>query len=157
MPAESNEVIGTPEVHAFRALAAATAAKAADRQVERGKYLVALGGCSDCHTPGHFFGRPDASRFLGGSDVGFYIPNLGTFYGRNLTPDKETGLGTWTKTQISEAITTGKRPDGRMLAPAMPWRSFAKLTKADAAAIAAFLKNLPPVKNIVPGPSGPNE
>jgi mono/diheme cytochrome c family protein len=52
-------------------------------QVERGKYLVTLGGCTDCHTPGYFFGKPDAARYLGGSEVGFEIPGLGVFHGPN--------------------------------------------------------------------------
>src|SRR5579863_7723486 len=64
---------------------------AADSQVDRGKYLVTIGGCSDCHTPGSFLGHPDMSRYLGGSDVGFGIPGVGVAVGRNLTPDKETG------------------------------------------------------------------
>jgi mono/diheme cytochrome c family protein len=68
-------------------------AASAETQVERGKYLVTFGGCSDCHTLGSFFGHPDMAKFLGGSDVGFAIPGLGVFVGRNLTPDKETGLG----------------------------------------------------------------
>jgi mono/diheme cytochrome c family protein len=63
------------------------------RLLERGKYLVTFGGCLDCHTPGYFFGKPDFSRYLGGSDVGFLLPGLGIFVGPNLTPDKETGLG----------------------------------------------------------------
>ncbi len=124
---------------------------------ERGKYLVGLGGCTDCHTPGNFLGHPDMKRYLGGSDVGFAIPGLGVFVGRNLTPDKETGLGNWTRKQIITALTTGKRPDGRMLAPIMPWRAFGKLRKADQTAIAAYLQSLPPVHNAVPGPFGPNE
>jgi mono/diheme cytochrome c family protein len=132
-------------------------AHAADKQVERGKYLVTIGGCTDCHTPGNFFGKPDMTRYLGGSDVGFDMPGLGTFVGRNLTPDKDTGLGNWTREQIVTAITTGKRPDGRVLAPIMPWQGLAKLTKSDANAIAAFLKSLPSVKNQVPGPFGPSE
>jgi mono/diheme cytochrome c family protein len=132
-------------------------ANAADAQLERGKYLVTLGGCSDCHTPGSFFGKPDPARFLGGSDVGFAIPDLGVFVGSNLTPDKETGLGSWTRAQIVTAFTTGKRPDGRGLAPVMPWRAYAKLTKADAAAIAAYLQSLPPVRHAVPGPFAPKE
>ena len=131
-------------------------AHAADPQVERGKYLVAIGGCSDCHTPGHFLGHPDMARFLGGSDVGFGSP-MGVFVGPNLTPDKETGLGNWSAQQIVTAITTGKRPDGRLLAPMMPWRSLAVLTTPDALAIAAFLKSLPPISNKVPGPFGPND
>jgi mono/diheme cytochrome c family protein len=135
----------------------ASRAEAASAAVERGKYLVTLGGCNDCHTPGSFFGKPDPKRVLGGSEVGFEIPNLGVFYGPNLTPDKDTGLGKWTNDQIITALTTGRRPDGRGLAPIMPWRAFAKLTKADAQAIAAYLKSLPPVKNQVPGPFGTTE
>jgi mono/diheme cytochrome c family protein len=131
-------------------------AYAADPQVERGKYLATIGGCTDCHTPGHFLGHPDMSRYLGGSDVGFGSP-MGVFVGPNLTPDKETGLGKWSSQQIVTAITTGKRPDGRMLAPMMPWHGLSVLTTSDALAIAAFLKSLPPVSNKVPGPFGPNE
>jgi hypothetical protein len=97
------------------------------------------------------------TRFLGGSEVGFEIPGLGIFHGRNLTPDKETGLGNWSKEQIVTAIQTGVRPDGRELAPIMPWRAFANLTKQDAEAIATFLQTLPPVKNKVPGPFGPTD
>jgi mono/diheme cytochrome c family protein len=142
---------------ALAATAAAPAALAGKSQVKRGQYLVTLGGCLDCHTPGYFLGKPDMQRYLGGSDVGFYIPEMGTFYGRNLTPDKETGLGTWSAKEIVIALQTGKRPDGRVLAPVMPWRAFAKLSKADAYAIAAFLKSLPPIENRVPGPFGPND
>lgn len=130
---------------------------AADPQTERGKYLVSLGGCNDCHTPGYFLGKPDFARALGGSEVGFELPGLGVFHGPNLTPDKETGLGNWTPEEIVMAITKGQRPDGRELAPIMPWKSFMVLTKEDAFAIAAYLKSLPPVKNKVPGPFGPNE
>lgn len=137
--------------------AAVNAADKADKQVVRGRYLVTLGGCVDCHTPGYFLGKPDMQRMLGGSDVGFELPGLGVFYGRNLTPDKDTGLGNWTETQIVTALQTGVRPDGRMLAPIMPWRAFAHLTKADAHAIAAYLKSLPAVHNEVPGPFGPKE
>jgi mono/diheme cytochrome c family protein len=138
-------------------LGATCAGSAADPQIERGKYLVTLGGCSDCHTPGYFLGKPDMSRYLGGSDVGFTIPGVGAFVGRNLTPDKDTGLGNWTAEQIITAFTTGVRPDGRRLAPIMPWDALSHLTPEDAQAIAAYLKSLPPVNNTVPGPFGPNE
>jgi mono/diheme cytochrome c family protein len=134
-----------------------TAAYAQNAEIKRGQYLVSLGGCNDCHTPGYFLGKPDTARFLGGSDVGFEIPNLGTFYGPNLTPDRETGLGKWSAAEIVKAIRKGERPDGRILAPVMPWHAFANLTDADARAIVAFLKSLPPVRNKVPGPFGPNE
>jgi mono/diheme cytochrome c family protein len=136
---------------------ASVTAVADDAQIKRGEYLVTIGGCNDCHTPGYFFGKPDMSRFLGGSDVGFEIPGLGVFVGRNITPDKETGIGTWTAEQIVTAITTGERPDGRILAPIMPWHAFANLTADDAMAIAAFLQSVKPVDNAVPEPFKPGE
>jgi mono/diheme cytochrome c family protein len=148
---------------AIAALAAAGAALAllpraqADSQVDRGKYLVVLGGCNDCHTPSFFFGKPDMARYLGGSDVGFEIPGLGVFPGRNITPDKETGIGSWTDEQIAAALTTGKRPDGRELAPIMPYHAFSYLTKEDVGAIVAFLRSIPAVKNEVPGPFKPGD
>ncbi len=141
------------------ALAVLTAAPALAQSnaVARGKYLVTLGGCTDCHTPGHFLGKPDMARYLGGSEVGFEIPGLGTFYGSNITPDRETGIGAWTDAQIVAAIQQGIRPDGRMLAPIMPWHALAALTKADVDAMVAFLRSIPAVKNKVPGPFGPTE
>src|ERR1019366_10400870 len=86
-------------------------ANAAETEVQRGKYLISIIPCTDCHTPGTFLGNPDMKRYLGGSEVGFEVPGLGIFYGPNLTPDDETGLGKWTKEQIAAAITTGNRPD----------------------------------------------
>lgn len=136
---------------------ATIAAAQGSQQAERGKYLVTMASCTDCHTPGYFFGKPDNARFLGGSEVGFEIPGLGVFHGPNLTPDAETGLGKWSVAQIVAALKTGKRPDGRELAPAMPWRAFAQMTDADANAIAVYLKTLTPVSNKVPGPFGPKD
>jgi mono/diheme cytochrome c family protein len=135
----------------------ALSAPSNDAQLARGRYLVSIAGCNDCHTPGYFFGKPDMARYLGGSDVGFEIPGLGVFVGRNLTPDKETGLGNWTTDEIVHALQTGERPDGRVLAPIMPWRAFANFTKEDVTAIAVYLKSLKPVHYEVPGPFGPGE
>jgi mono/diheme cytochrome c family protein len=126
-------------------------------QVARGKYLVSFMGCTDCHTPGYLLGKQDKSRYLGGSDVGFAVPGLGVFVGPNLTPDKTTGLGNWTTEQIVTALTKGETPQGRILAPPMPWRNYGGITKADLLAIVAFLKSLPPVAHQVPGPFGPTE
>jgi mono/diheme cytochrome c family protein len=122
-------------------------ASADDAQVARGRYLVTIAGCSDCHTPGALIGAPDMKRYLGGSDVGFSIPSQGVFVGQNLTPDKETGLGQWTSDQIVSAIRTGKRPDGSQLSPVMPYPAFSHLADDDAHAIAAFLESLPAVSN----------
>ena len=134
-----------------------TKAEAQDPRIERGKYLVTVISCSDCHTNGALIGKPDMAHFLAGSEIGFAIPGLGYFYGPNLTPDRETGLGSWTTVQIVTAMTQGVRPDGRILAPIMPWHSFAHLTPADAESMALYLQSLPPVKHKVPGPFGKAE
>lgn len=126
-------------------------------KIKRGEYLVTLMACADCHTPGALIGKPDAMKFLGGSNIGFFVPDLGTFYGPNLTPDKETGLGGWSEAEIVTALRTGTRPDGRQLAPMMPWMAYAKLTDDDAAAIAAYLKTVPAISNKAPGPFGAGE
>jgi mono/diheme cytochrome c family protein len=138
-------------------LSSPLSARADQADIARGQYLVTIAGCNDCHTPGYFFGKPDMDRFLGGSDVGFEIPGLGVFLGRNLTPDKETGIGNWTTEEIVAALQTGIRPDGRMLAPIMPYHAFAHLTKEDVTAIADYLKTIKPVNHAVPGPFGPGQ
>jgi mono/diheme cytochrome c family protein len=130
--------------------------RAAD-DIARGKYLATIMACADCHTPGAMLGKPDATRLMGGSEVGFEMPGVGVFHPPNLTPDKETGLGAWTPEQIVTAIRAGVRPDGRVLVPIMPWHFYAALTDADALAVVAYLKSLPAVKNKVPGPFGLNE
>lgn len=137
---------------AFMAMSLCASAASAESLVERGKYLVTIMGCGDCHTPGALRGKPDVTRALSGSDVAFAIPGRGVFYGRNLTSDKKTGLGDWTVDQIIIAFTTGVRPDGRQLARSMPYMGFASLNAADAQAIAVYLKSLPPIENAVPGP-----
>src|SRR3981081_1595470 len=89
--------------------------------------------------------------------VGFQAPGLGIFAGPHLTPDNDTGLGNWTKDEITTAIQTGVRPDGRILASVMPWRAYAGLTKSDAAAIVEYLTSLRPIGHKVPGPVGLDE
>ena len=138
------------------ALLLAGAARA-ETPVERGKYLATLAGCGDCHTPGGMLGTPDEKRLFGGSDVGFGDATNGVWVGGNLTPDKETGLGNWSKAQIVAALTTGKTPEGRVLSEIMPWPALSHLTPDDADALAAYLQSLPPVHNLVPGPFKPGE
>lgn len=142
---------------AFILACAGAAARAEQASVARGAYLVHVISCGDCHTPGSFSGKPDMSLMLGGSDVGFAIPGLGVFVGPNLTPDDATGIGKWSVDEIVTAITKGERPDGRQLAPIMPWRSFAGMTPDDARSIALYLKSLKPVSHMVAGPFGPSQ
>jgi mono/diheme cytochrome c family protein len=113
--------------------------------VVRGRYLVTIMSCNDCHTPGYFYGAPDTTRRLSGSDVGWIGP-WGVVHARNLTPDSATGIGTWSKEQIVTALRTGNTPDGSQLAPIMPWMNYSSiLDEEDAMAIASYLKSLPPI------------
>lgn len=145
----ARSLLSTTLAAAMAASGLTSPASADDAQAERGRYLVVIAGCSDCHTPGALLGAPDKQCYLGGSDVGFAIPGAGVFVGENLTPDEETGIGDWTKEQIITAIRAGKTPEGRNLSPVMPYAAFSHLTDADAEAIAAFLKSLPAVNNKV--------
>jgi hypothetical protein len=78
-------------------------------------------------------------------------------YSANLTPDKETGLGTWSDAQIIQAI-YGVRPDGRVLQPPMPWPYFAgKIAAEDLQALLAYLRSLQPITNKVPPPEAPKQ
>ena len=74
---------------------------------------------------GALAGQPDPKLHLAGSNIGFGVPGLGVFYPPNLTPDRETGLGSWSEADIVRAVRQGVRPDGRELAPVMPWRNYA--------------------------------
>jgi mono/diheme cytochrome c family protein len=106
--------------------------------------------CGGCHTPGALLGKPDFSRRLAGSDIGFGVPGVGVVYPPNLTADRDTGLGKWTDEEIARAIRHGIRRDGRQLVPIMPWPSYSALTDGDAAALVAYLRQLTPVRNDTP-------
>ena len=125
--------------------------------VKRGAYLAAIMDCTGCHTTGALAGQPDPNGHLAGSTIGFEIPGLGYFYPPNLTPDPETGLGNWSEADIIAAVRTGVRPDGRELAPIMPWMSYAALSDEDASALAAYLRSLPPIKHAAPTMTGAGE
>jgi len=114
---------------------------------EHGEYIVRIAGCHDCHTPGFFYNAPDYKRALSGSEIGWVGP-WGTSYARNLTPDMETGIGSWSEDDIVRALQTGKRPDGTTLNPPMPWPNFAYMTNKDVHSVAKYLKSLPPVSHV---------
>jgi mono/diheme cytochrome c family protein len=121
---------------------------AAMTPVQRGAYLATVTGCHDCHTPGGFYGAPDMSRALSGSELGWKGP-WGVSYARNLTPDA-TGLAQWTDEEILDAMQKGVKKDGSPIAPPMPWPDFAHLTPSDALAIVAYLRSLPPIRHEMP-------
>jgi hypothetical protein len=152
---------------------------------KRGAYLVHLGGCNHCHTPWRFdedlrMPVPDMARMLSGHPengpdpegkagkhdmaligptfTSFQMP-FGTVYAPNLTPDKDTGMGTWTEQMFVQAFRKGKHMggDGRAILPPMPWMDIAMLTDQDLRAIFAFLRSIPPIRNSVPEHKVPPE
>ena len=135
--------------------------------VQRGEYLVkSLGACGDCHTPRNLLGQPDTGRFLAGMNGIFQVPGLGPDGGpgiigaSNLTPDMDTGLGSWTDAQIKNAMLNGIDKDGNALFPIMPYYVLHNMSDADADAIVAYLRTIPAIGNAIlprnfalPGPS----
>jgi mono/diheme cytochrome c family protein len=123
-------------------------------QVLRGRYLVTTMACADCHggmydpaTPGWLAGYNPKTDPEGVFQVGPV-----KVYAKNLTPDKETGLGRWSPQEIYRALTEGKDDEGHTLCPPMPWPDYRNLTSQDRWAIVAYLISLKPVKNQVPDP-----
>jgi mono/diheme cytochrome c family protein len=110
-------------------------------QIERGRYLAIAGDCASCHTvPGA--GQP----FAGGRSI---ETPFGVVVGANITPDLETGIGAWSDEAFVRALREGKRNDGQLLYPAMPYPYYTKLTESDALAIRAYLNTVKPVRNAV--------
>lgn len=115
----------------------------------RGAYLVnTIALCGDCHTPRNPDGSPDMSRFLAG---GFH-PEFGLV--PNITPDEETGIGSWSEEQLAAFMSTARKPDGT-LATGMLFLvegGYKEITPQDAQAMAAYLKSIPAVKNVPQAP-----
>jgi mono/diheme cytochrome c family protein len=121
----------------------------AETAVERGRYLVeVLGACGNCHTPKGPQGDLRDQHLAGG----FEIPEegLGVAVASNITPDRDTGIGAWSDQEIIRAIREGKRPDGRILGPPMPFYLYRRLSDTDVRAIVAYLRTVKPVRNAVP-------
>lgn len=122
-------------------------AQADAARVERGRYLVeGIAGCGNCHTPQGPQG-PVAGKALAGGLP--FREKVFTAYSSNITPDPETGIGRWTDAQIATAIREGKRPDGSLIGPPMPFELYRGIADADLAAIVAYLRTVPAVKNAV--------
>jgi mono/diheme cytochrome c family protein len=167
---------------ATMALAASAPAAPDAAKIERGRYLVTLGSCNDCHTPwkmGPNGPAPDETRLLSGHPQDLVMPPVpelppgpwlglsaatntawagpwGVSFTANLTPDPETGLGRWTEQQFIDTMRSGRRMGrGRELLPPMPWQSLTAATDQDLKAIFAYLQSLPAIKNQRPEPTPP--
>jgi len=121
-------------------------------RLARGEYLVkSVASCFHCHTE-HDLSNPEFPRIEAklGSGWAMPIPELGSVIAPNITPDPETGIGSWTDDEVLRAIQEGVTKDGRALFPIMPYMNFAKLDDEDAASIVAYIRSIPPVKNALP-------
>jgi mono/diheme cytochrome c family protein len=125
------------------------AALADPARIEHGRYIVeTIGGCGNCHTPHLPDGSLDESMALAGA---FVIEEpVFKAYARNITPDMETGIGSWSEDDIVKAVREAVRPDGRVLGPPMSFHYYNKISDNDAYAIAAYLKTVRPIRNVVP-------
>ncbi len=110
-------------------------------QVKRGEYLARAADCMVCHT------APGGADFAGG--LAIPLP-FGTLYSTNITPDKDTGIGSYSDQEFLDALRRGKRRDGAHLYPAMPFTSYTYMTDADGLAIKAYLFSLPAVHATAP-------
>jgi cytochrome c553 len=174
-----------PAAAAPAAITAAKASPQAPSSVERGAFLVRMGGCGDCHTPMKFdpaigMPVPERDRFLSGHPVGAPAPTaepkghdqavmgptftsfrlpFGTVFAANLTSDPETGLGRWTEDMFVRAMRTGRHmgATGRPIAPPMPWMTLQQQSDDDLKAIFAYLQSVPAIKNAVPQPDIPGQ
>ena len=160
---------------------AAGAAAQKNVRIDRGAYLVSMMGCNDCHTPwkmGPKGPEPDMTRALTGHPQDMVLPPApapsgpwiwhgaatntawagpwGVSFTANLTPDKETGLGSWTEEMFIATMRTARHQGkGRPILPPMPVKMIGKATDEDLKSIFAYLQSLAPVKNKVPAPIEP--
>jgi len=127
----------------------------AKRDVERGEYLTTILGCGGCHTEGALLGNPTGD-WLTGSTIGVAYTNEGAdetpgiIFPANLTPDRATGIGRWSKRDLIRFLRTGMDHYGEQANSVMPWPNYALLKDRDLAAVADYLLSLTPVQNEIP-------
>lgn len=123
-----------------------TTLAAAQGDVKRGEYLSKAAGCLGCHTEE----RKDAVPYAGGRAL---KTPFGTFYGPNITPHPQAGIGAWSEADFVRALREGRRPDGAHYFPAFPYASFTRIADADLRDLWAYFRSLKPSAQ----PSRPHE
>jgi Cytochrome c len=177
----ASSILASLAVFTFGTQSAHTAEEQTADKLARGKYLVTVAGCNDCHTPwkmGPTGPEPDMSRMLSGHPENMALPPApkpegpwlvsaaatntawsgpwGMSFTANLTPDRETGLGKWTLRNFRDTIRTGRHMgQGRPILPPMPIPMYKNFTDADLEAIFSYLQTIPAVSNRVPEPLPP--
>ena len=120
--------------------AGANARADASHQVADGRYQAVLGDCEGCHT------APGGKPFAGGTVL---VTPFGKMAAANITPDRDTGIGSWSEADFRRALREGVAPSGERLYPAMPYPAYARMNDADIAALWAYLRAVTPVHRAV--------
>jgi len=163
-----NYVSAAAVVAAMLSVSSPASAQQANTAVERGRYLVTITGCHDCHSPKIEGMKPDLARSLSGRPATTQLPTptktevhasgdltawtgpWGYSIAANLTPDAATGLGTrYSEASFITTMRTGKKPNGTPVMPPMPSDVYQNMTDDDLKAIFAYLKTIKPIKNAV--------
>ena len=121
-------------------------------RLKRGEYLAtSILECFMCHSERDWKlpGAPPITSMLGSGKI-LYEDSTMRLVPPNITPDKETGAGTWTDDMFARAIREGVGHDGRALSPAMPYNNFKHLSDEDLASVIVYIRSLPSVHNVVP-------
>jgi mono/diheme cytochrome c family protein len=122
---------------------------------ERGRYIVMTTGCIGCHATNGSRG-PDLTKYLAGGALKI-VNAEGIYVSRNLTPDKETGLGRRTDDEVRRVLRSGTFPDGHVVPPtAMPWAVFSNWSDEDRHAVVVYLRHLKPIHHQTPEPAPGN-
>jgi len=108
----------------------------AQGDAKRGEYIAKAGGCLGCHTEE----KEKAAPYAGGRAL---KTPFGIFYGPNITPHAEAGIGRWTEADFVRALREGRRPDGAHYFPAFPYPSFTLIADADLRDLWAYLRTMP--------------
>jgi mono/diheme cytochrome c family protein len=143
MPSNNRSAIAGASIVLF----VATSATAGDSDpqafahIERGRYLAVLSDCVSCHTV------PGSKQPFGGGRA-IETP-FGNIVAPNITPDLETGIGSWSDDAFDAAVRKGRRRNGSRLYPAMPYTAYTKMSSDDVLAIRAYLNTVTPVRNAV--------
>jgi len=127
--------------------------EATPERLKRGQYIAtALSGCLYCHTPHDWKtpGEPMTAGMEGAGGVMPYSDLPGRVVAPNITPDKETGAGSWTDDELARAIREGIGHDGRALFPLMPYVQYRRMSDEDVASVIVYLRSLPAVRQSLP-------
>jgi|GEM_PF-448654 len=147
--AKDDAVAAVAAADASAAAASVAAASVAAANLElHGEYIAAISGCALCHTAIGPNG-PMLDKMWGG---GLEMPEVfGTWHSPNISQDKKSGIGGWTDQEIINAVREGKRPDGSLLYPIMPYTFYNRMSDRDVKALVAYLRKVPAVENVVAG------